>query len=122
MLHRCQSLLDLCHRQERGGRREAQWAHRIAVTEAWIEWPGLQAYFHQGRFVGYNYGGRRLKTTAGLQVGDSMRQARRLYGNELRLSYEQGGAWFARTPLGTVDGFTYGRSGNQTDIGSGSRV
>src|SRR6266567_4764866 len=37
MLDRCQSLLELCHRQEAGGPGEAQWAHRLAVTGAWHE-------------------------------------------------------------------------------------
>jgi YVTN family beta-propeller protein len=87
-----------------------------------IAWPGLQAYFGHGRFTGYSYRGTGLQTTAGLQVGDSIRRARRLYRNALRLSFEQGGAWFARTPSGQLDGFTYGRSGTHTDIGPGSRI
>jgi aminoglycoside phosphotransferase (APT) family kinase protein len=37
MVERCRSLLDLCHSQEPGGPREAQWAHRVAVTGAWHE-------------------------------------------------------------------------------------
>jgi aminoglycoside phosphotransferase len=37
MLGRCQSLLDLCHRQEPGGPGETQWRHRFAVTSAWHE-------------------------------------------------------------------------------------
>ena len=61
-------------------------------------------------------------TTTRLRVGDSVRQARQLYGNALRLSFEQGGTWFARTPTGQLDGFTYGRSGNRTDIGLDSRI
>ena len=87
-----------------------------------IGWPGLQAYFGHGRFAGYSYQGTDLQTTAGLRVGDSVRQARRLYRSSLRLSFEQGGAWFARTPDGQLDGFTYGRSGNRTDIGPTSRI
>jgi hypothetical protein len=87
-----------------------------------IDWPGLEAYFGRGRFTGYSYRGAYLKTAAGLQVGDSIRQARQRYGKALRLSFEQDGAWFARTPLGSLDGFTYGRSGNRTDIGPDSRV
>ena len=87
-----------------------------------IAWPGLQAYFGHGRFTGYSYRGTGLQTTAGLQVGDSIRRARRLYRSALRLSFEQSGAWFARTPSGQLDGFTYGRSGNHTDIGPGSSI
>ncbi len=37
MLDRCRSLLDLCRQHEPGGRGEAQWAHRLAVTAAWQE-------------------------------------------------------------------------------------
>jgi aminoglycoside phosphotransferase len=37
MTSRCRSLLDLCHRQDPGGPGEAQWARRLAVTEAWRE-------------------------------------------------------------------------------------
>ncbi len=37
MLDRCRSLLDLCHHHEPGGPGEAQWAHRLAVTETWTE-------------------------------------------------------------------------------------
>jgi hypothetical protein len=87
-----------------------------------IRWPGLEAYFGQGRFIGYSYQGAHLKTAVGLRVGDSIRQARQLYGKALRLSSAQGGVWFTRTPVGQLDGFTYGRSGNRTDIGPGSRV
>jgi aminoglycoside phosphotransferase len=35
MTGRCRSLLGFCRRQEPGGPGEAQWAHRLAVTEAW---------------------------------------------------------------------------------------
>ncbi len=87
-----------------------------------IGWPGLQAHFGHGRFAGYSYRATDLQTTAGLRVGDSVRRARRLYGHALRLSFEQGGAWFATTPSGQLDGFTYGRSGNHTDIGPDSRI
>jgi hypothetical protein len=87
-----------------------------------IGWPGLEAYFGRGRFIGYSYRGADLKTAAGLHVGDSIRQARQLYGKALRLSFEQGGAWFTRTSVGQLDGFTHGRSGNRTDIGPDSRV
>jgi hypothetical protein len=63
-----------------------------------------------------------FRSAAGLQVGDSIRQARQLYGKALRLSFEQDGAWFTRTPAGQLDGFAYGHSGNRTDIGPDSRV
>ncbi len=59
----------------------------------YIKWPGLQAYFGQGRFVGYSYQGAELRTAAGLHAGDSIRHASQLYGKALQLSLEQGGAW-----------------------------
>jgi aminoglycoside phosphotransferase (APT) family kinase protein len=37
MADRCRSLLDFCRQQDPGGGAEAQWAHRLAVTEAWTE-------------------------------------------------------------------------------------
>ena len=37
MLGRCRALLDISHQQQPGGPRETQWAHRLAVTEAWQE-------------------------------------------------------------------------------------
>jgi aminoglycoside phosphotransferase len=37
MAGRCRSLLGFCRRQDPGGRGEAQWAHRLAVTRAWTE-------------------------------------------------------------------------------------
>jgi hypothetical protein len=37
MAGRCRSLLDFCRQQNPGGSGEAQWARRLAVTEAWTE-------------------------------------------------------------------------------------
>lgn len=37
MIARCRSLLALCHRDDPGGPGEAQWAHRLTVTQAWPE-------------------------------------------------------------------------------------
>ncbi len=37
MTDRCRSLLGLCRQQEAGGRGEAQWAHRLAMTATWTE-------------------------------------------------------------------------------------
>ena len=54
-----------------------------------ITWQGLEAYFGSGRFAGYSYQGTHLQITARLRVGDSVRQARQLYGNALRLIFEQ---------------------------------
>ena len=50
----------------------------------------------------------RFATPKRLRVGDTVAIAERLYGSELRHSGEQGGAWFAKTPSGKVDGFLTG--------------
>jgi hypothetical protein len=73
-------------------------------------WPRLIAYFHHGRFVGYDYWGTRLSTARGLAVGDSVARARKLYGSALRTSLEQGGAYFVSTSSGTIEGFVHADS------------
>ena len=47
-------------------------------------------------------------TAKGLQIGDTLGEARQLYGGTLRTSGEQDGAWFVTTPQGTLDGFLTG--------------
>ena len=77
-------------------------------VDAFIAWPKTTAYFDDGEFVGYATTNTRFATAKGLRVGDTVAIARRLYGSELRLSGEQDGAWFAKTPSGKVDGFLTG--------------
>lgn len=78
-----------------------------------IEWSGLLTYFHRGRFVGYSYQPSRLTgfepvlaTLKGLRVGQTVRQARRLYGTAFGVSPVQGGSWVLSTPTGRLDGYT----------------
>jgi hypothetical protein len=52
-------------------------------------------FFGHGRFVGYEYSGRFLATTAGLRVGDTIARARQLYGAAFNTSAAQGGSWSA---------------------------
>lgn len=77
-----------------------------------VDWPGLETYFHRRRFVGYSYGSSRnegiqpnLTTARGLQLGDTVKQGRRLYGSAFRVSPAQGGSWSVRTRRGRLDGF-----------------
>src|ERR1700731_818805 len=45
------------------------------------------------------------KTVDGLRVGDTLAQARAIYGAKLRTSTQQAGTWFVTTSTGTIDGF-----------------
>ena len=81
----------------------------------------LALYFGHGRLVGYQYGDASsqrqrwrpvqigaplaLATTGGLELGDSMAQARRLYGPRFRVSAAQGGSWSVHTVGGRMDGY-----------------
>jgi hypothetical protein len=89
---------------------------RVAVTpglsncgvESMAPWHALIAYFNHDRLVGLSLGpgtNPAGRTTAGLELGDTLRRARTLYGKALRTSNEQGGAWFVRTSNGQIDGY-----------------
>ena len=78
-----------------------------------IQWPRLDAFFGRGRLVGYSYGQPKqaggepvLATRKGLRVGDTVATGERMYGPAFRISAEQGGAWFVKTPKGRLMGFT----------------
>jgi hypothetical protein len=79
--------------------------------DALATWPALTAFFFHDRFVGYAYGPARptpvpaAVATGGLRVGETTAQLRHLFGRRLRLSGEQGGAYFVTTPAGRIDGF-----------------
>jgi hypothetical protein len=74
----------------------------------------MTAYFDHQRFVGFTTGslGARpgyrempnMVTPAGLKIGDTLAQARRIYGADFRTSLAQGGSWFVATSTGTLDG------------------
>lgn len=76
-----------------------------------IAWPGLEAYFHDGRFVGYAYfrRGRRepeLATAKNLYLGDTLKTGRHIYGSKFHVSAAQGGSWWVETSTGRLEGFT----------------
>ncbi len=79
--------------------------------DAIATWPAMTAFFFHGRFVGYAYGPDRTRpvpgavATGSLRLGETTAQLRHLYGRRLRLSGEQGGAYFVATPAGRIDGF-----------------
>ncbi len=88
--------------------------HACRVDHA-SKWPGLIAFFRHGRFVGYTYwaakrrsGKPALSTSKGLEVGDRLSRAQRLYGVAFRMSPEQGGSWSANTSQGRLIGFASG--------------
>lgn len=78
-----------------------------------VEWPSLWISLHGGRFVGYQYNGPPagagsspiLAAARGLLIGDTLELGKRLYGTAWRVSFEQGGAWFARTSRGQIEGY-----------------
>lgn len=78
-----------------------------------VRWQSLTGYFFRGHFVGYSTPplsrhprpGPPEATAAGLRVGDSLADARRIYGAKLSTSLEQGGAWFVKTAQGRLEGF-----------------
>jgi hypothetical protein len=90
--------------------------------DAYMQWQSVTAYFGQQKFIGYRAGGypRTSKatdatTTAGLRVGDTLTQARRIYRSALTTSFAQGGSWFAATSSGRLAG-TLSAEVNQTNL------
>jgi hypothetical protein len=88
----------------------------IADTVSWGE---LTAFFKHGRFIGYAYGSQSarppsppiLATARGLRLGQTVAEARRLYGRAFQTSEAQGGDWLLTTAAGKLDGFLNTRSG-----------
>jgi len=73
-----------------------------------VAWHELVVSFDNHRLVGLSFGpgiAPALKTSAGLRLGDTLTQARAIYGAKLTTSTTQGGVWFASTPSGRIDGF-----------------
>jgi hypothetical protein len=90
-----------------------------------IGWCGLTAQstgpdvlfnFERGRFVGYEVGnasGRAagqpdVTTTSGLQLGDTIAQAEKIYRRQFITSAAQGGSWKVKTPTGALVGLLVG--------------
>jgi len=74
-------------------------------------------FFGHGRFVGYEYSGHFLTTTAGLRVGDTVARARQLYGAAFKTSEAQGGSWSAAGLRGYL---TAPRNGRIATIDAGN--
>lgn len=77
----------------------------VAATASWH---AMTVFFDHGRVVGFAFGPSHLpavRTAAGLRLGDTLSRARALYGHGLTDSNTQGGAWFAATTKGRIDGF-----------------
>ncbi len=85
----------------------------ICNVDAFLDWPTITAYFFHQHFVGYGTSrpkrgfpkSANVMTAKGLRIGDTLPEARRIYGRAFRTSLAQGGSWFAKTPSGRLDGF-----------------
>jgi hypothetical protein len=83
-------------------------ALRNCGVTAMASWHALSAYYDHNRLVGLSVGPGSTpsaETARGLRLGDPIRVARALYASSLRLSNNQGGAWFVTTSQGRLDGF-----------------
>jgi len=89
------------------------------TIDAMAWWSTIDAYFFQGRFVGYSTGSLlggeygesgansipgSAMTVNGLDIGDTLAQAQQLYQGAIQTSYSQGGSWSVVTPTGTLVG------------------
>jgi hypothetical protein len=81
------------------------------TVDSAMQWPTLTAYFSRNSFVGYSTSSlnrylldSNVSTAAGLRIGDSLAKARDLYGDALRTTTAQGGAWSVATSTGTLAG------------------
>jgi hypothetical protein len=65
-------------------------------------------YVNHHRLVGFGFGPGHLpvvQRASGLNIGDALGRARALCGKRLTTSGNKGGAWFASTTQGRLDGF-----------------
>jgi hypothetical protein len=77
-------------------------------VDALGSWHALGAYFNHHRLVGFEFGPGdvpAVRTAAGLKLGDPLSRARLIYAHKLTTSGVNGGAWFAATATGRIDGF-----------------
>jgi hypothetical protein len=76
--------------------------------DSMASWRGFSAYFDRGRLVGISLGPGDTplgRTSKGLELGDTLSHARKIYGTSLRTSTDQGGTWFVSTSEGRIEGF-----------------
>ena len=70
------------------------------TVDAYLQFPGIVIYFDRETFVGYATGPANgenkeilnVITTKGLKIGDTLTQAKQIYGSSLRTSAAQGGS------------------------------
>ncbi len=77
-------------------------------VDAAAAWRGVTVFVDHGVFVGYSVTANArtpVRADDGLVIGDTVAQARRIFGRRLRVSGNQGGAWFAQIPTGRFYGF-----------------
>ncbi len=77
-------------------------------VDAAAAWRGVIVFVNHGVFVGYSATANArtpVRADDGLVIGDTVAQARQIFGRRLRVSGNQGGAWFARIPTGRFYGF-----------------
>jgi hypothetical protein len=84
-------------------------AHGCGVDSSERMLDHIVLFFGQRWFVGFEYSGRFLKTTAGLGVGETVARARQLYGPAFRVSTAHGGSWSANGLRGYLTGPRNGR-------------
>jgi hypothetical protein len=88
------------------------------TVDAYLTWPTMTAYFFHGRFAGYTSASLLAApgpgapdvipgapTAAGLRIGDTIAQARRIYGSAFVVLFSQGGTWRVTTSTGILDGY-----------------
>lgn len=87
-------------------------------VDADLVWPTVTVFFDHRHFVGYGYTtlsnmgygtGHGVRapvgvSARGLRIGDTVRQARRIYKADFHISTTQSGSWFAITSAGRLDG------------------
>lgn len=99
-------------------------ANGNCTIDSYLQWPSMTVYFDHQEFVGYattvsHRIGNTVKilnatTLVGLRIGDTLAQARQIYGAALRTSFAQGGSWFATTPQGILAGYLTAEVDQQT--------
>jgi len=105
------SLVKLIGKSERG----VQSANEgDCIISAALYWSNFAAFFYRGRFDGYQTGnsvtGKSVPTfngatPQGLRVGDTLAQAKKLYGSAISTDGAQGGVYAAVTKTGTIRGY-----------------
>jgi hypothetical protein len=71
-------------------------------------WRAFSVYYDHGRLVGVSLGpgpSPAGETSSGLRLGDTVEQARSIYGRAFHTSTSQDGSWSVRTTSGPLDGF-----------------